>query len=599
MKYLNSFKYPRFIFIVLVFCCYWFLFFFFIFVTFLQVASPAGCLIPESHTTVSRRGPCQPAIKSASYPLVASVLKRHEPEILSRVEVHQDSPSLQEVTVPYPDHVHSTQNSKAASFQDQVVEEPVQSSEHQPFSDACSVHVEQSTDHALEVVSSIIDDLLRAVERKSNVPLINPSGSKESTHFNEVVSSADSPNSCHDGGEWNNMDWHSIMLQLPSPDLLSPYTNEYCRFLASYSRNTNEIHNETPNKEPILNAFSSEKKHSCISESPPERSLWDRNAKRQGDFRSPEDLIGKTCKREVDSLELTVLKAYPSFESIHNGYGSAESGNIAKESEDMVQSSAESDGSANASVCLDMKELAEKMAGSTELLSVNVTSQVAVCTVSTSLSCDGCNEEKRDFLVERSSLLLPERTAAEIELVEPSSVHIQFPSADHRNIFETVLSYHNLESEGVPGLPEKGDADTPIIKDQSNIDSATVMVQADDTATTADNAEVMGKDNSLIAVSERKMDTTCESVASKDVALSPVQIMGHEVDTMTTSVGTMDVGLETETMETVDHSILATTDTQHQTTMTDNTGCLSVYTSMTPFKLLSKQGQRYVARNVL
>ena len=103
------------------------------------------------------------------------------------------------------------------------------------------------------------------------------------------------------------------------------------------------------------------------------------------------------------------------------------------------------------------------------------------------------------------------------------------------------------------------------------------------------------------SVEEKQMNTsitettdadTMTLVPTSDVALSPVAVAVREVNTMTTGTDTAEVGMTTEEVQCQDHSMLATADLDNKMTMTDSTGCRNVFTTMTPLKLLGKQGHR-------
>ena len=103
------------------------------------------------------------------------------------------------------------------------------------------------------------------------------------------------------------------------------------------------------------------------------------------------------------------------------------------------------------------------------------------------------------------------------------------------------------------------------------------------------------------SVEEKQMNTsitettdadTMTLVPTSDVALSPVAVAVREVNTMTTGTDTAEVGMTTEEVQCQDHSMLATADLDNKMTMTDSTGCRNVFTTMTPLKLLAKQGHR-------
>lgn len=99
-------------------------------------------------------------------------------------------------------------------------------------------------------------------------------------------------------------------------------------------------------------------------------------------------------------------------------------------------------------------------------------------------------------------------------------------------------------------------------------------------------------DTMTCLVSETDSDTRVQRAVMSEVALSPLLLPVKETDTMTVPMETADTATETDLAELMDHSVLATTDVQDHSTMTDHSGCISSFTSMTPLKALVKKGKR-------
>jgi hypothetical protein len=94
-------------------------------------------------------------------------------------------------------------------------------------------------------------------------------------------------------------------------------------------------------------------------------------------------------------------------------------------------------------------------------------------------------------------------------------------------------------------------------------------------------------------VETTEADTMTQQVVCLDAALSPIPgPAAQSTDTMTIAMETANVSMVTEAAACQDHSILATADTDSKMTMTDQSGTKHTATTMTPFKLMVKQGKR-------
>ena len=127
----------------------------------------------------------------------------------------------------------------------------------------------------------------------------------------------------------------------------------------------------------------------------------------------------------------------------------------------------------------------------------------------------------------------------------------------------------------------------------SEVNTSTVTVDTNSIALSPMPASVEEKQMNT-SITETTDADTMTLVPTSDVALSPVAVAVREVNTMTTGTDTAEVGMTTEEVQCQDHSMLATADLDNKMTMTDSTGCRNVFTTMTPLKLLAKQGHRWV-----
>ena len=146
---------------------------------------------------------------------------------------------------------------------------------------------------------------------------------------------------------------------------------------------------------------------------------------------------------------------------------------------------------------------------------------------------------------------------------------------------------------------------SPIIIPSFEKSTATETVETSDinTSTATIDTNSIALSSMPVPVEEKHVNTsvrettdadTMTQVLTSEVALSPVAVAVREMNTMTASTDTAEVGIATEEVQCQDHSMLATADLDNKMTMTDSTGCRNIFTSMTPLKLLAKQGHRWV-----